>query len=80
MNVALSFIVLKIVDKIDNTESELSEMYTPSLLYSIFYLGGIIIISHWINLNFNWFLIVAYSYIIFRIIVVFIADRYYNSK
>lgn len=79
MNVALSFIVFKIVDKVENSESELSEIYTASLIYSIFYLGALIIISKYLNLTFYWFLITAYLFILFRIIVVLIAAKLSKS-
>jgi len=69
MNVALTFILIPIIDKISGSKpTELNNIYVGSMIISIFFLSISIIISYKFNLSFNCFLSISYLYIIFRII------------
>jgi len=68
MNVGLSVFIVKFIYKIKKEKIEIEEMFLITGIMSIAYLSIIIVICYLCSLRLLYFLIIAYSYILFRII------------
>jgi len=73
INIILVFLSLSLADTLAKTTSEPHELYIASLLQSIVYLCIVIAVSYFIKANFRQFIGWSYTYIIFRVVWVFIS-------
>jgi len=70
---SLTWFSLSLADTLAKTTSEPHELYIASLLQSIVYLCIVIAVSYFIKANFRQFIGWSYTYIIFRVVWVFIS-------
>ena len=68
MNISLTFLIVAFVNKVSKTDSEPHELYIASMIYSMVYLSGAIILNYNLHYNFNHFLFYSYSFVFIRII------------
>jgi hypothetical protein len=68
LNVAMTFILVALVDRITKIKSKPHEMYVASMIYSIVYLSIAIVISYRFKLSMVQFLFWSYSFILIRIL------------
>ncbi|MBW6481617.1 MAG: hypothetical protein K0B10_01020 [Vicingaceae bacterium] len=68
MNISLTFLVIAFAEKVSKADSEPHELYVASIIYSIVYLSGAIILNYNLHYDFNHFLLYSYSFILVRIV------------
>ena len=74
LNIVSAWLILSVVDKIMKTNSEPHELYVTSMIYSLVYLSGTIVLAYTFNWTFNGFLSFAYCFIFIRIVCTIIGD------
>lgn len=80
MNLVLTFIVFKFGDYINDDYSEIDDVFKASIIYSLGYLSIAILINIFLQLGFFWFLILAYGFIVFRLVYTGTACYIYSKK
>lgn len=70
MNLILTFIAFQFGDLLENDSTQLDDIFKSSVIYSIGYLSVAIAINYKIQMSFFYFILLAYSFIVFRIIYV----------
>lgn len=70
MNLILTFIVFELGDLLENDTTKIDDIFKSSVIYSIGYLSVAIAINFQIKMSFFYFLLLAYSFIIFRMLYV----------
>ncbi|WP_100613092.1 hypothetical protein [Confluentibacter lentus] len=80
MNLVLTFISFKFGDALFKDETDIGDIFKSSVIYSIGYLSVAIFINFKINFNFFNFLIIAYGFIVFRMIYIGAVWGFYSYK
>jgi hypothetical protein len=85
INIIFAAAAIGFMEKIkDEEEVDGDVIFIVSGIISIIYLCAAIVLSYWHEISFNYFLLFAYSYIVFRIILLtiihFIFRNSYSSK
>ncbi len=80
MNLILTFIAFKFGDYISDDETDIDDIFKSSMVYSIGYLAVSIFLNVKFDFGFYNFLIIAYGFLVFRMIHISSVWLYYFKK
>jgi len=80
MTILLTILIVEFIDRLMNTKTDLIETFFITGVLSICYLSTIIIICFFCNSKFRYFVLIAYCYIVFRILWVLLVSSIYKRR